>query len=112
MRLPVPFAGQRILKPIALLIITIGILGTGCRIYYTTTPDSFTATKYNTSFEHGRQLAFSMCAGCHYNQELKKFSGKPLTVIPKIAGHVYASNLTQSKIRGVLLLYTDAELAY
>lgn len=110
--MPSRYLQDYIRKPLLLVVITIIVLALGCKTNYTTTIDHFVAVKNTTSLEHGRYLTFNMCAGCHYNGALGKFTGKPLEVIPKIAGRVYASNLTHSKRYGIPDLYSDAEFAY
>ncbi|MEO8403752.1 MAG: c-type cytochrome [Chitinophagaceae bacterium] len=83
-----------------------------CRFYFNTTKDQITTTKSTTSFERGKNLAFNMCSGCHYDQKAKKFIGKKLGSLPKIAGQLYTSNLTNSPTNGIPPAYTDAELFY
>lgn len=84
----------------------------GCRFYFNTTKDKLTATSNTDSFERGKNLAFNICAGCHYDSKVGKFIGRPLNDLPKIAGHLYSANLTQSKTHGIPTRYTDAELFY
>jgi mono/diheme cytochrome c family protein len=92
-----------------LIIITIVV---SCRFYFDTTKDAFTAKSNNNSFERGKNLAFNICAGCHYDPKAGKFIGRDLNDLPKIAGHLYSANLTQSKTNGLPPQYTDAELFY
>jgi len=84
----------------------------GCSFYFNTTKDQFTAKSDSESFERGKNLAFNICAGCHYNPKVGKFIGRSLNDLPKIAGHLYSANLTQSKTNGIPPLYSDAELFY
>jgi mono/diheme cytochrome c family protein len=84
----------------------------GCRFYFDTTKDSFTAVKETTSFERGKNLTYNICGGCHFNHEAKKFIGQPLNDLPKIAGHLVSANLTQSSTFGRPPQYSDAELFY
>jgi mono/diheme cytochrome c family protein len=83
-----------------------------CRWYFKTTKDSFTSEKKSQSFERGKNLAFNICAGCHYDAKVGKFIGRSLNDLPKIAGHLYSANLTQSKTNGIPPQYSDAELFY
>jgi mono/diheme cytochrome c family protein len=83
-----------------------------CRFYFNTTKDSFNVTSSKVSVENGKNLAFNICAGCHYDPTLKKFIGRLLNDLPKIAGHLYSANLTQSKTNGIPPNYSDAELFY
>ena len=85
---------------------------TGCRFYFNTTSDSFSSTSSPSSVNNGRNLAFNICGGCHYDPGVKKFIGRPLNALPKIAGDLYSANLTQSKSHGIPPAYTDAELFY
>ena len=64
------------------------------------------------SIYRGKELVFSSCAGCHYNNNTGKFIGNRLVDVPGIIGKVYAANLTQSKSYGVPPLYSDAQLRY
>ena len=81
-------------------------------MYFKTTTDQFDAKKKEQSFERGKNLVFTVCAGCHYDRDVNKFIGKSLNDLPKIAGHLYSSNLTNSKTYGIPANYTDAELFY
>ena len=81
-------------------------------MYFDTTKDNFTSRPNNNSFERGKNLAFNICAGCHYDHTVNKFIGKSLNDLPKIAGHLYSANLTQSITDGVPPQYSDAELFY
>jgi mono/diheme cytochrome c family protein len=83
-----------------------------CRFYFKTTTDHFEAKQASQSFERGKNLAFNICAGCHYDSKVGKFIGRDLNDLPKIAGHLYSANLTQSKTNGLPPQYTDAELFY
>lgn len=84
----------------------------GCSFYFKTTKDQFTAKANSVSFERGKNLAFNICAGCHYDPKVGKFIGRDLNDLPKIAGHLYSANLTQSKSNGLPPQYSDAELFY
>ena len=88
------------------------ILTAGCKMYFKTTSDQFTAMKREESIERGKNLTFNICAGCHYDHEVNAFIGKSLNDLPKIAGHLYSANLTQSSSNGVPPRYSDAELFY
>ena len=90
----------------------IAVVVTGCSFYFKTTNDQFTAKSNAQSFERGKNLAFNICAGCHYDPKVGKFIGRSLNDLPKIAGHLYSANLTQSKTNGRPPQYTDAELFY
>lgn len=88
------------------------LFGYSCRFYFKTTTDHFEAKKSSQSFERGKNLALSICAGCHYDPKAGKFIGRPLNDLPKIAGHLYSANLTHSITNGRPPHYTDAELFY
>jgi mono/diheme cytochrome c family protein len=83
-----------------------------CRFYFKTTKDQLTVNKQESSFENGKNLAFNICAGCHYDPAEKKFIGKHLNDLPKIAGKMYSANLTHSQEHGRPNAYSDAELFY
>jgi mono/diheme cytochrome c family protein len=83
-----------------------------CRFYFDTTKDQLTAKADDQSFQRGKNLAFNICAGCHYDPKVGKFIGRSLNDLPRIAGHLYSANLTQSKTNGIPPDYSDAELFY
>ncbi|HEV7782313.1 MAG TPA: hypothetical protein VGO58_13660, partial [Chitinophagaceae bacterium] len=97
-------------------ILVFGLLVTiawGCRFYFDTTTDQqYTVQKQETSRERGRNYVFTICAGCHMDFKTHRFTGKSLNDLPKIAGHLYSSNLTHSVQYGRPDKYTDAELFY
>jgi mono/diheme cytochrome c family protein len=88
------------------------LIGAGCKFYFKTTEDKFTSTKSNDSFERGKNLAFNICAGCHYDHKVNKFIGKPLHDLPRIAGRLVSANLTNSATNGIPPKYGDADLFY
>jgi mono/diheme cytochrome c family protein len=95
-----------------IIFLAISVVVAGCSFYFKTTKDEFTAKSNPQSFERGKNIAFNICAGCHYNEKAGKFTGRSLNDLPKIAGHLYSANLTQSKTNGIPPQYTDAELFY
>ncbi|MEO7984317.1 MAG: hypothetical protein ABI688_09565 [Bacteroidota bacterium] len=107
---------QRILttRKKTLLIIALFSVGllVSCRFYFDTTKDQFTSTKVSSSFARGKNLVFTICAGCHYDQKTKRFSGHHLNDLPKIGGRLYSANITHSATDGLSPGYTDAELFY
>lgn len=88
------------------------MIGVSCRWYFKTTTDHFETRKNTNSIQRGKNLAFTICSGCHYDPKVGKFIGRSLNDLPKIAGHLYSANLTQSKKYGIPPQYTDAELFY
>ena len=88
------------------------VMALSCRFYFDTTKDQFEATTHSQSLQRGKNLAFNICAGCHYDPQVGKFIGRSLNDLPKIAGHLYSANLTQSKTDGRPPVYSDAELFY
>jgi mono/diheme cytochrome c family protein len=99
-------------RPGLFLAITLALLSYSCRWYFETTKDSLAIKNSSQSVARGKNLAFAICAGCHYDSKSGKFMGRSLNDLPKIAGHLYSANLTQSKTHGVPPNYTDAELFY
>jgi mono/diheme cytochrome c family protein len=93
-------------------VLIIFIFFFGCKMYFKTTTDKLEAKENSNSFKRGKNLAFNICAGCHYDYQTNRFTGKSLNDLPKIAGHLYSANLTQSITHGVSPQYTDAELFY
>jgi mono/diheme cytochrome c family protein len=88
------------------------LLVCGCKMYFATTDDQLTARAAPQSVERGKNLAFNICSGCHYDRQVGKFIGKHLNDLPKIAGTLYSANLTHSATHGIPPRYTDAELFY
>jgi mono/diheme cytochrome c family protein len=95
---------------IGVLLSTIIIIS--CKTHFETTKGDYKAMVNKQNFEHGKNLAFSICAGCHYNRGVKKFIGNPIHDVPEIAGKVFSANLTHSKTNGIAPKYTDAQLKY
>ncbi|HVS90677.1 MAG TPA: hypothetical protein VHE59_01505 [Mucilaginibacter sp.] len=84
----------------------------GCKTRFDTTTSTYKATASSVSFDRGKELAFAICAGCHYDRHVNKFIGMQIRDVPGIAGKVYSANLTHSKTNGVTAHYSDAELRY
>lgn len=83
-----------------------------CRTKFDTAKASYTAVSTPAAFERGKELAFAICAGCHYDRRVNRFIGKQIEDVPGIAGKVYSANLTHSKTNGVTVHYTDAEIRH
>ena len=84
----------------------------GCKMYFKTTTDQFAAKNQSTSFDRGKNLVANICSGCHNDFQLNKLIGRSLNDLPKIAGHLYSANLTNSITHGLPPQYSDAELFY
>lgn len=93
-------------------VLLAGIIIFSCKTKFATTSANYTAVASNESFERGKVLAFSICAGCHYDRKVNKFIGTQLHDIPGIAGKVYSANLTRSRSNGITPHYSDAELRH
>jgi len=52
----------------------------------TTTKADYKAVRSPEAFERGKELAFSVCAGCHYDRAVNKFIGTQIHDVPGIAG--------------------------
>lgn len=100
------------LKWIAGISLLMAIIIIGCKTRFDTTKAGFSAVRSPEAFERGKELAFSICAGCHYNRTTNKFTGNKIEDIPAIAGTVYSANLTHSKTHGVMARYSDAEIRH
>lgn len=97
------------------IIAVIGLVlmvAVGCRTHYPLAGKAYARIETPTSFERGKNLAYNICADCHYDKTVNKFIGMRYLAIPPIAGKVYSANLTNSKAFGITSVYTDAELAY
>ncbi|MFL5742754.1 MAG: c-type cytochrome [Flavisolibacter sp.] len=95
-----------------ILLVMLSLIITSCSFYFNTTKDQITTETQPQSLQRGKNLVFSICAGCHYDSKSQKFIGKSLNDLPKIAGHLFSANLTHSKTNGIPPQYTDAELFY
>jgi mono/diheme cytochrome c family protein len=84
----------------------------GCKMHFDKTTDTFVAKESPGSVENGKNLVFNVCGSCHYDEKSAKFIGQSLNDLPKIAGHLYSANLTQSREFGRPPKYSDAELFY
>lgn len=94
------------------LAIMVPLIIISCKTRFDTTKSNYKATASPVAFERGRELAFAICAGCHYDRHINKFIGKQIEDIPGIAGKVYSANLTNSKTNGIALQYSDAEIRH
>ena len=83
-----------------------------CKTYYKKASQPYVLAQSPASLERGKNLAFNVCGGCHYNHDYNKFVGHPMKDLPKFMGKVYSANLTNSKMYGATRNYTDAQLAY
>ncbi len=90
------------------------IIIVSCKTKFDTTKTSFTANRSSEAFERGKILVYSICGGCHYSKEEKKFIGTQIHEVPGIIGKVYAANLTNSDHFEWASPphYSDAELKY
>src|SRR5215213_6430439 len=95
-----------------LKLLSIMLLLFSCKMYFKTTTDQFAAKRNTTSFERGKNLVSNICAGCHNDFSINKLIGRSLNDLPKIAGHLYSANLTNSITNGIPPQYSDAELFY
>jgi mono/diheme cytochrome c family protein len=102
---------DKIRKSFLLIVSTILIIA-GCRFYFPTTKEQFTVLANAGAVARGKNLAFIICGGCHYDPSVHKFIGRSLNDLPKIAGKLYSANLTQSIAHGRPPQYKDAELFY
>lgn len=93
-------------------IILAGISIIGCKTHFDTTTSDYKAVVNSQNVEHGKALTFTICGGCHYSHDTKKFTGNPIPDVPGIAGKVYSANLTHSATHGVTIKYSDAEIRY
>jgi mono/diheme cytochrome c family protein len=94
------------------IFLVAAVIISSCRFYFDTTKDTITSDPAKASIANGKNLAFNVCAGCHYSETVGKFTGRPLNDLPKIAGKLYSANLTQSTTHGIPPKYSDAELFY
>jgi mono/diheme cytochrome c family protein len=94
------------------LIIIMAAVAISCKTRFATTTSHYTSIASAADFERGKELAFSNCAGCHYDKKVNKFIGSQIHDVPGIAGKVFSANLTHSKSNGVTDKYTDAEIRY
>jgi len=95
-----------------LLSATAGATIISCKTRFQTTSSNVRIERSAEAIERGRILVYSICAGCHYNQQARKFIGNKIEDVPSVAGQVYSANLTHSKTNGLPGKYTDAQLKY
>ncbi len=103
------------MKKFSLIVILCALMGAiiiSCKTKFETTKAAYTAAPSTHAVEHGKDLAFTICAGCHYDRSVNKFIGAQMHDIPGIVGKVYSANLTHSKTNGIPPHYSDAELKY
>lgn len=101
------------LKKYIVILLAVVLVAYGCsRKHYPTASKAYTMIETPSSFERGKNIAYNVCGGCHYNEAAGKFIGMPFPDMPRIAGKVYTANLTSSKMYGVLTKYSNAEIAY
>jgi mono/diheme cytochrome c family protein len=99
-------------KYILAINLIMGAIIISCKTQFATTKARYAAVKSPEAFDRGKELAFSICAGCHYDHSVNKFIGTQIHDIPGIAGKVYSANLTHSISNGITPRYSDAELRY
>ncbi|MBA4167106.1 MAG: c-type cytochrome [Chitinophagaceae bacterium] len=99
-------------KKILILGLMISSAVGGCRFYFQRNTHAFTALKVSGSLQNGKNLAQNICAGCHYDESTKKYTGIALGDLPRIGGKLYSANLTHSSTHGIIDQYSDAELMY
>jgi len=99
-------------KLIIVVAVLLGAIIISCKTQFATTKATYKAVPSQEALAHGRDLAFTICAGCHYDRSVNKFIGTPIHDVPGIVGKVYSANLTHSKTQGLPPRYTDAELKY
>ncbi|RWY49433.1 cytochrome c family protein [Mucilaginibacter gilvus] len=103
---------MRKLTWILAIIVLMGGVIIGCKTKFPTTTNNYKAVSTSHALARGKVLAFSICAGCHYDRAINKFIGTQIHDIPGIAGKVYSANLTHSGSHGIMAKYTDAEVKY
>jgi len=83
-----------------------------CKTHYEVAKENYSAVRTPSSFEHGKDLVYNSCSGCHYNHAANKLIGNRLHDLPRVLGKLYSANLTNSEMYGVTRHYTDAQLKY
>ncbi|HJP61788.1 MAG TPA: hypothetical protein VJ844_00015 [Mucilaginibacter sp.] len=99
-------------KWITTLAATAAVIIISCKTQFETTKANYSSVRSQEALVRGKELAFSICAGCHYDRTVNKFIGTPILDVPGIAGKVYSANLTHSQSSGVTAKYTDAEIRH
>jgi len=94
------------------LAVTVPLIIISCKTRFDTTKAEYKDMVTPIAFERGKELAFAICAGCHYDRHVNKFIGTQIHDVPGIAGKVYSANLTHSKTNGIAPKYTDAEIRH
>jgi len=100
-------------KYISIICLAMAALVYGCKTRFETTKTTtYHAVPSPVAFERGKELTFSICAGCHYDHTVNKFIGTQIHDVPGIAGKVYSANLTHSRTNGIVPKYSDAEIRH
>ncbi|MGZ3872798.1 MAG: c-type cytochrome [Mucilaginibacter sp.] len=99
-------------KLITISLLLAVIIAISCKTHFKTTRSDYKAVVSEANFQHGKNLVYSICAGCHYNRAVHKFIGNPMNDVPGIAGKVFSANLTNSLSHGLTPRYSDAEIKY
>lgn len=81
----------------------------GCKTHYETTKETYTLQAGESNIAHGKNLAYIVCAQCHYDRTAGDFRGEEMKDLPDIMGKVYSADLRKG---GILEDYTDAGIAY
>jgi len=97
---------------IAMCVAMCAVIIISCKTRFATTKATYVATPSPQAFKHGKDLVYTICAGCHYDRSVNKFIGTPIHDVPGIAGKVFSANLTHSATHGLPPRYTDAQLKY
>jgi len=101
------------LKCIVIICLIMAAVVYGCKTRFETTKaTTYRAVASPLAFQRGKELTFSICAGCHYDHKVNKFIGTQIHDVPGIAGKVYSANLTHSKTNGIAPKYSDAEIRH
>jgi mono/diheme cytochrome c family protein len=82
-----------------------------CRLHYPAEKVEFKASPVSDQLREGRHFAILICGPCHYDPATNQFTGKRLAEIPRFAGKIYSSNITNHPVKGIAN-YSDNELAY
>lgn len=100
-------------KYISIICLVMAAVVYGCKTHFETTKaTTYHAVPSPVAFERGKELTFSICAGCHYDHAVNKFIGTQIHDVPGIAGKVYSANLTHSRTNGIAPKYSDAEIRH
>ncbi|MCO6465770.1 MAG: c-type cytochrome [Bradyrhizobiaceae bacterium] len=110
---------KKVLKWVLLAVLVVVVIAGGFAAYIAMSGmPTYDTQKINLKVEatpervaHGRDLAMSLCAACHLNQNTGVLSGTQMLDMPEAFGTAYSKNITQHPTKGIGK-WTDGDIAW